>query len=83
MQEPTNLAIGQKLGLKNTMPSSGFTAVEMIRHCAPAVMINIYGMNWSPANWEGHSVSFPFPISLGIPATSALLLLQSISGLRG
>lgn len=57
MQEPIFEALGKGMDMETTVPSSGFVSIALAQHCAPEATVHVFGMNWSPQNWEGHDVS--------------------------
>ena len=62
VQEPIYKALARELGLKQAEPSSGYVAVRMVQHCnTKRAKVHVYGMNWSPKNWDGHNV-WPLPV---------------------
>ena len=62
MQEPIYKALARELGVKHAEPSSGYVAVRMVQYCnTKRAKVHVYGMNWSPKNWDGHNVR-PLPV---------------------
>jgi hypothetical protein len=60
--------LSREMGRDDKVPSSGYAAVRIVEHCSPHADIHIYGMNWSPKNWEGHQVCStpPFAVTVQI-----------------